>query len=51
MLTTRCMKEKEMKKIGSWISKIIFDFKNEKLKKEIKEEVEILCSQFPIDLD
>ncbi|MCD6575614.1 MAG: serine hydroxymethyltransferase [Nanoarchaeota archaeon] len=46
LLTTRGMKEEEMKIIGEWISKIIHDYKNESLQKKIKQEVKELCERF-----
>ncbi|MCD6547395.1 MAG: serine hydroxymethyltransferase [Nanoarchaeota archaeon] len=48
ILTTRGMKEEEMKIIGEWISQIINDYKNEKLQKKIKQEVKELCEKFPL---
>lgn len=47
-LTTRGMKESEMKSIAKWISKILKDPENQNLKKQIKSEVESMCDQFPI---
>lgn len=47
-VTTRGMKEPQMRLIGSWISQIIKDPQNENLKKEIKEEVLDLTKRFPI---
>jgi len=44
-LTTRGMKEKEMRKIAFWINKVITDPKSiTKIKKEVKK----LCQRFPI---
>jgi len=44
-LTTRGMKEKEMKKIASWINEVIFDPRScQKIRKEVKK----LCQKFPI---
>jgi len=51
MLTARGMKESQMKKIGEFIASVIKNPTDEKLKQSIKEEVEIMCGQFPIDLD
>lgn len=48
ILTTRGMKEDEMKIIGEWISVIIKDYKNEELKKKIKQEVKELCYRFRV---
>ncbi len=47
-LTTRGMKEKEMEMIANWIHRAICDQKNEKKILEIKNEVQELCSQFPL---
>ena len=47
-LTTRGMKEKEMKAIGLWISKVIQNIENETLISNIHKEVKKLCSQFPL---
>jgi len=47
-LTTRGMKEPEMKLIGEWISKILHNPEDENLRKKIKRDVEELCKEFPI---
>lgn len=47
-LTTRGMKENEMKKIAEWISLILKDPENADLKNKIKMEVKELCQSFPI---
>ncbi|MCX7778751.1 MAG: serine hydroxymethyltransferase [Patescibacteria group bacterium] len=47
-LTTRGMKEKEMKLIGKMIAKIILNPKSKKIKKEIKKEVQNLTKKFPL---
>ncbi len=47
-LTTRGMKEPEMKKIATWISLILKDVDNAALKTKIKMEVKELCQSFPI---
>ena len=44
-LTTRGMKEKEMKKIAAWINEVI---SNPKSVPKIKKEVKKLCQKFPI---
>jgi len=44
-LTTRGMKEKEMRKIASWINEVI---SNPKSSLEIKKKVKKLCQKFPI---
>ncbi|MEA2014547.1 MAG: serine hydroxymethyltransferase [Thermodesulfobacteriota bacterium] len=47
-LTTRGMKEGEMKKIAHLIARIIGDVNNEDIVKEVKEEVGSLCNRFPL---
>ncbi len=47
-LTTRGMKESEMKTISKWISQVLKDPENTQLKKKLKSEVESLCLQFPL---
>lgn len=47
-LTTRGMKEKEMKIIGEIITKIIFNPKSEKIKKEVKNKIRELTKKFPL---
>jgi len=44
-ITTRGMKEKEMKKIAGWINKVI---SNEKSIKKVRQEVKNLCKKFPL---
>jgi glycine hydroxymethyltransferase len=44
-VTSRKMKEKEMKMIGTWIAKVL---KNELSAAEVKKEVMALCKRFPI---
>lgn len=47
-VTTRGMKEPQMRLIGSFIAQIIKDPENEALRKEIKKEVLQLTKRFPI---
>lgn len=47
-VTTRGMKENEMKKIASFIDRAINNVENEAELKNIKVEVADLCSQFPL---
>ena len=47
-LTTRGMKEPEMKLIGGWISKILHNPKQGNIRKKIREKVKELCEKFPI---
>jgi len=44
-LTTRGMKEKEMKKIAFWINEVIL---NPKFCSQVKKEIKKLCQKFPI---
>ncbi len=47
-LTTRGMRESEMKEIGGWISAILLDLKNTELQLRVRACVEELCARFPI---
>jgi len=47
-LTTRGMKEAEMKLIAGWIDRTISHHENENALKAIRREVEELCVQFPL---
>ncbi|MGZ3722297.1 MAG: serine hydroxymethyltransferase [Bdellovibrionales bacterium] len=47
-LTTRGMKESEMKTIAGWIAEVLKDSSNEATLKKIKGQVHELCSKFPI---
>jgi len=47
-VTTRGMKESEMKQIAEWIAKIIDHPTDASLRSKIKQEVEDLCRQFPL---
>lgn len=49
-LTTRGMKESEMQQIGTWISDILSDIKNESLQQKIKGEIKEFCKKFPLYL-
>ncbi len=48
ILTTRGMKESEMKDIAKWMAIIIKNHDNEAVKEKIRLEVEELCRNFPI---
>tara|TARA_Y100000310_G_scaffold306787_1_gene348239 strand:+ start:4762 stop:6006 length:1245 start_codon:yes stop_codon:yes gene_type:complete len=48
ILTTRGMKEPEMRIIGQWISDIIKNHTNIELQDEIRTKVKQLCSKFPV---
>ena len=47
-VTTRGFKKEEVTPVSNWISDIINDFENEKLQKNIKQEVQNLTSNFPV---
>lgn len=47
-VTTRGMKENEMKKIGTLISKTLDDLNNEKICNEIREQIKSICHSFPL---
>lgn len=47
-VTTRGMKEKEMKTIAEWIFKVCTHMDDQTVKKAIAEEVESLCRKFPL---
>ena len=44
-ITTRGMKEKDMKKIAGWINEVISDKKSVK---KVREEIKKFCKQFPL---
>ncbi len=46
ILTTRGMKEEEMKLIGKWIADVIKEHKNPELLKEVRDRVKELCGKF-----
>jgi glycine hydroxymethyltransferase len=50
-VTTRGMKEEEMRQIGAWIIQVLSNPRNQDLRIKIRNEVEGLCEQFPIYLD
>lgn len=47
-LTTRGMKENEMRVIAAWISDVLADADNESVQASIRSHVEELCERFPI---
>ncbi len=47
-VTTRGMKEEEMKKIAELIDKVLSNIDDEKTIEKVREEVKELCSQFPL---
>jgi len=46
ILTTRGMKESEMKSVGQWIAKVLNNLNNTEIRSKIKEDIKELCSQF-----
>jgi glycine hydroxymethyltransferase len=46
VLTTRGMKESEMKQIGEWMAKILNNLDSKEIRQKIKEEVQDLCKEF-----
>ncbi len=47
-LTTRGMKEAEMKKIAAFIHRVVADHKNETVLESVRKDVQELCDQFPL---
>jgi glycine hydroxymethyltransferase len=47
-LTTRGMKEEEMRKIAKMIATVVKNMKEDKIIERVKEEVRELCEQFPL---
>ncbi len=47
-VTTRGMKEPEMKKIAHWVDRVISNLGDEDLYQRVKEEVLELCNEFPL---
>lgn len=47
-VTTRKMKEEEMKKIAGWIIKVLKNIQNENIVSDVRKEVTALCKQFPV---
>ncbi len=47
-LTTRGMREEEMRMIGSWIADILQDVANEPLRRRVRAGVRTLCASFPL---
>jgi glycine hydroxymethyltransferase len=47
-LTTRGMKEAEMRQIAEWISEVVADPENESVQQSVRGRVKELCEQFPI---
>ncbi len=49
-LTTRGMKECEMRQIGEWIASILSDIKNDSHQQKVKNEIKEHCMKFPLYL-
>ncbi len=47
-LTTRGMKEAELKQIGVWIGNVLSNPENADIKQQVKNQVKELCQSFPI---
>lgn len=47
-LTTRGMKEAEMKQVGDWISEVLNNAEDEGVIQKVRSEVKSLCQKFPI---
>ncbi|MDD2777676.1 MAG: serine hydroxymethyltransferase [Methanocellales archaeon] len=47
-VTTRGMKEHEMKEIARMVSTVLSDIDNTMIRRNVKEEVERICNQFPL---
>ena len=47
-VTTRGMKEPEMRRIGRWIAEVLKSLDNEPLLNRVRSEVEALTEQFPL---
>lgn len=47
-LTTRGMKEPEMKQIAEWIDRVLSNHNNETIKNQVRKEIKELCEKFPL---
>ncbi|HEV2350009.1 MAG TPA: serine hydroxymethyltransferase [Terriglobia bacterium] len=47
-VTTRRMKEPEMKRIGGWMAEVLHNLENESVLKRVRSEVETLTEKFPL---
>jgi glycine hydroxymethyltransferase len=47
-VTTRGLKEPEMRRIGRWIGEVLNNLENESVLKQVRSEVEALTDQFPL---
>lgn len=48
-VTTKGLKEKEIKQVGLWIGQILKDINNQPLRRRVKKEVIQLAKQFPVE--
>ena len=48
LLTSRGMKEGEMKQIGEMLSRVLNDIRDEKTHQLVADEVKTFCQKFPI---
>ncbi len=48
-VTTKGLKEREIRQVGFWIAKIIKNIGNKKIKEEVKKEVVELANRFPVN--
>lgn len=49
-LTTRGMKEVEMRTIGEWIHEVLSDIKNDRKKRDVQAHIREFCKKFPLYL-
>jgi glycine hydroxymethyltransferase len=47
-VTSRGMKEAEMRMIGNWIAKVVKDIHNEAVIREVESQVTAMASRFPL---
>ena len=47
-LTTRGMKEPEMRLVGQWIAEVIHNIDNESVYEKVRNEVRVFCEQYPL---
>src|SRR5438093_8310773 len=47
-LTTRGMKEEQMRTIAGWIGEVLADHENESVQADVRARVKELCERFPI---
>jgi glycine hydroxymethyltransferase len=47
-MTTRGMKENEMRQIVEFVDRVLSDIENESVQKQVKDQVQEFCSAFPL---